>query len=259
MVLDAGLRFRVAPRFHCRAAWAERLRVNGGVVRGAAGVQPRDDWRPPTAGELALVVAGEVAASSPPGGPHLDLLVIPSHLRRRWWELAARSDAGGTAIPGFAAFVGEVVELLRFKRLPLPAACLADVVVSRPGQASTRLDEAGGRLAGFAFGSLAPARRAAHSAPVAAINLGDESARLVVLNLALAALRARRAGPDAAAEAAVLDAFFAEHPAYPLIGVRLDPGEGLWLPTPPPAFDGWTIGKTDVDALLLLHAAPPAY
>lgn len=52
------------------------------------------------------------------------------------------------------------------------------------------------------------------------------------------------------------DAFVAREPTYPLVRVHLDPGEGLWLPSPPPAFDGWTVGKGDLDAMLVLREDP---
>ena len=253
MLLEPGLTFRVAGRFHCRAAWPQRLQLNGGVARRAGTLIPQGDWRLPAAEELRMLVAEESAPAAAPG--HLELLAIPAALRQRWWEIAEQ-QAAAAAMPGYQAFVGEVVELLRFKRLPVPAACAAAVVVSRPGQTSTRVDGEGRALLGFGFGSQAAARTAEGSgAPVAVINLGDEASHLVLLNLGADALRARSTFIEPAREPC-LDAFFARQPSYPLVQVRLDPGEGLWFPTPPPAFDGWTQGKSDVDAMLVLHGPP---
>jgi len=254
MSLAAGLTFRVAPRFHCRTAWTERLCLNGGMVCDPAGVFPRDDWRPASADELRVLIAAEPDAEL--GADQIGLLTLPAHLRTRWWELAEQSDVERGTVTGFDALADAVVELFRFKRLPLPARCAATVVVSRPGQRSTRLAPTGSALSGLGFDVPAPAgRRDARAVPLAVINLGDEAAQIVVLNLRVDALE-RRADEGAAAragDAERLRAFATRHPDYPLVGVRLDPGDGLWLPTPPPAFDGWTIGKHDVDTSLVLH------
>jgi hypothetical protein len=257
MVLAVGLTFRVAPRFHCRTAWAERLCLNGGMVCQPAGVFPRDDWRPASADELRVLVAAESDTTPELGDDQIALLALPAHLRTRWWELAEQSDMEGGTVAGFAALADALVELLRFKRLPLPARCAAAVVVSRPGQPSIRLDATGSGLSGLGFNSPASARgRDGHAVPIAVINLGDEAAQIVMLNLAVHALGAYLADEGVqvrARDVDVLRAFATRHPDYPLIGVRLDPGEGLWLPTPPPAFDGWTVGKHDVDTILVLH------
>ena len=252
MSLEPGVTFRVAARFHCRAAWAERLLVNGGVERRGGRILPRDDWRPPAAEELRLLVADEQAPTA--AGAHFELLAIPAALRLRWWEIAEHDAAAGAPLPGYSEFVAEVLELLRFKRLPVPMACAADVVVSRPGQTSTRLARDRRGLAGFGFGSLAARATDRCDTPIALINLGDERSHLVVLNLGSEALRAQPAATAVPAAAdRLLDAFFTRQPGYPLVQVRLDPGEGLWFPMPPPAFDGWTHGKTDLDAMLILR------
>jgi hypothetical protein len=256
MSLAAGLTLCVAPRFHCRTAWTERLCLNGGMVCHQAGVFPRDDWRPASADELRVLIAAEPDAAPELRADQIGLLTLPAHLRTRWWELAEQSDVEGGTVAGFDALADAVVELFRFKRLPMPARCAATVVVSRPGQRSTRLDPTGSALSGLGFDLPASgARRDARAVPLAVINLGDEAAQIVVLNLPVEALR-RRADAGASARASdgeLLRAFATRHPDYPLVGIRLDPGDGLWLPTPPPAFDGWTIGKHDVDTSLVLH------
>lgn len=254
MLLEPGHIFRVAPRFHCRAAWAERLQLNGGATRRADTVCPRADWRAATVAELAVLAPSGTSDASPLEAAHWALLTIPAHVRQRWWDAAERGEAGEGTQPGYDAFVADVLELLRFKGLPVPPRCAAAVLVNRPGQTSTRLDGSG-RLAGFCFGSLVPSS-AAHGAddPIAVFNLGDEFAHLVMLNLGVHALRARLAVDDATVADEILSTFYLRQPAYPLVRVRLDPGEGLWLSSPPPAFDGWTVGKADLDALLVLQA-----
>lgn len=254
MLLEPGHIFRVAPRFHCRAAWAERLQLNGGATRTGDTVCPRADWRAATVAELDVLAPSETADASPLETAHCALMALPTHLRQRWWDVAERDEVGEGTQSGYDAFAADVLELLQFKGLPVPPRCAAAVLVSRPGQTSTRLDGSG-RLAGFRFGSLVPAGAAhAPGSPIAIFNLGDEFAHLVVLNLGLHALRARLDVDDATPADEMLATFYVRQPAYPLVRVRLDPGEGLWLSSPPPALDGWTVGKTDLDAILVLQA-----
>lgn len=56
MQLQAGFSFCIAPRFHSRLAWQERLRVNTGVEGDGRRFYPRDDWQLPSPAELALLV-----------------------------------------------------------------------------------------------------------------------------------------------------------------------------------------------------------
>jgi hypothetical protein len=135
--------------------------------------------------------------------------------------------------------------------LPVPQGCLASVVISRPGQMSTRIAADGQRLAGLRFASPA-VDGAAGGAPRALINLGDERTYVVLLNLDAGAI-GRRCGDAGGDPDLLLQRFAARFPTYPLVRVHLEPGEGVWLPAAPAAFDGWTVGKSDVDALLVLH------
>jgi hypothetical protein len=247
MDLEPGLTFGIAARFHVDANWSVRLRLNGGVTRRGAAILPRGDWRAPAAHELRILLGSDDAVAT----PAIQVLAISTQLRQRWWDLAA-ADAVNETPAGYEGFVGEVLELMRFKRLPVPPRCAAVVVASRPDQESTRLDRSGAQIAGLAFGSLAASQ--AHGAPQAVINLGDERGFVVLLNLGGAALRAQCGENDGASDQQVLDAFVTRQPTYPLVRVQLSPGEGLWFPSPAPAFDGWTMGKTDLDALLVLHA-----
>src|SRR5215470_5565672 len=129
MFLSPGLTFCVAPRFHCAGDWADRLRLSGGLVRSAAVIHPRDEWRAPAEAELRILVAGERAPPSP--HPVVQLFAIPAALRSRWWELAERDEGSGSSLPGYDGLIEDLVEFLRFKRLPVPARCSAATVVSR--------------------------------------------------------------------------------------------------------------------------------
>lgn len=245
--LEAGLLFRVAPRFHCVPDWPARLRVNGGATSLAGAIVAHDDWRAADAAELALLVASDEAVRD---APTLDLLTIPAQLRGRWWDLASADPTDPAA--ACAAFLGELLELFRFKRLPLPERCAGSVVASRPGLRSTRLRPDGKQLAGLACSDLASGAGGV-GAPLCVLNLGDEATHLVLLNLGPLDLRRRL--PDRVGTEQLLDEFHERHPQYPLVRVRLEPGDGVWMPSPPPAFDGWTIGKRDLDAMLVLTDA----
>ena len=232
MGLAPGLRFRVAPLFHCRADWPERLRLNGGLVQCDGIVLPRDDWRRCNEAELNLLVQREAAPLG--SGATIDLLTLPAHMRRWWWE-QAEADEAAPGTPGYAGFVGDLRDFLRFKRLPVPDDCAADVVATRPGQRSIRLDSAG-RVGGFGAGALT-ASTGERADPLVVLNLGDERTHVVLLN---------RIGANGVAE------FVARESAYPLVRVYLDAGEGVWFPSPAPAFDGCTVDKADLDVILVL-------
>jgi len=101
------------------------------MERVDAGLDPRVDWRPPTADELSMLVD-----EAPPGVNPLrtNLLAIPAWLRTAWWDHVDQT--------GYERFASDVLEFLRFKDLPLPALCEIEVAVSRPDQTRTRLHEA---------------------------------------------------------------------------------------------------------------------
>ena len=93
---------------------------------------------------------------------------------------------------------------------------------------------------------------------MAVINLGDEPTHLVLLNLAPAAMASilglpgpidptLPAGPD------LLGRFFTTMPTYPLIRMRLEAGDGLWLPAHGVVYDVCTLDKREVDVALTIH------
>jgi len=256
--LIAGFVFCVAPRFHSRLAWSDRLRTNGGVQCVAGRFYPRDDWRQPTAAELALLLGRPAAtgwdsdAMLPP--THAALFTVPPHVRAAWWAVAERSKALDAAMDGYDGFVAGLVEFLRFKRLPLPERCQFDVVASRPGQLSTRLEPTAGSPTGLDFSCACaapghPARRL-----VAIINFGDEVSHLVLLNLPRAGM-ARLANIDDASPSTLCADFLAARSAYPLVRVQLEPGDGFWLPEDPVVCDGDTQEKREIDIVMTIHTA----
>lgn len=251
MQLRSGIRLAVAPRFHGPASWRDRLALNSGVECLGDAFVPRSDWRPPSAEELTLIVAETAPAGTDDmlAADVAGFIYIPSHVRRAWWDAAERSESFDGTVPGYERFVGHLVEFLRFKRLPFPEQCSFDVVASRPEQPSTRFDPVTGRLAGLAHSAGGSPPLAAPVRTLARINLGDEATHLVLCNIPLEPLP--RAG-DRGAASGDARAFFEGCREYPLVRLRLDPGDGLWLPASGAIHDGWTHGKKEPDIILTM-------
>ena len=256
-------RFAVAPRFSMPGAFDGRFERNGGVHRDGDRVWPLADWRVLPATEVTSLVSGVSGRDAILPPTHLGLLKVPDHLRAGWWAEAERS--GGVTPAAGAHFEGifsKVVDFLRFKRLPLPERVALKVAVSVPGLSSTRVATAGGPQ-GLSFGDAADTAEAGGGKPVACINFGDEGAYVVLLDLPPAAMATRleAAGvalPQGLAPAALVRRYFEAFPQQPLLRLRLEPGEGLWLSPLGVVHDGWTDGKLDLDVMLLVGCQTPS-
>jgi hypothetical protein len=268
MHLEPGFALTVAHRFHLPGAWADRLWVNSGVETRGEYFFPRADWRPPAPEELALLANDDDGAPAAADGFRQEALLlfhVPGHLRRRWWDLAARQgNPTGIDAEGFGAFLRDVVDFCRFKGLPLLPTCAFDVVVTAPGRASTRVDAAASCLAGLAFDlpPTCPVPLGVKATPrcLGAVNLGDEATSLVLLNLPAARLQDRlRTASGASSVCPTLGElarrFLTSFPAYPLVRVLLRPGDGYWLPTGGIVTDGYTLDKQEPDILLRIRQA----
>jgi hypothetical protein len=244
--LAVGLRLGVAPRFHSPVAWDERLRVNSGTQRLGGLVLPRPDWRAPTLAGLQLLLAGDDAATAKGFLTEgLTLLGIPEHLRRAWWEAAAPEITEGNAAgPGSQAFTRALAAFLGFKGWPFPPAAACELILSDTGRPSTRLDPATGAPAGLGLLLDAP--------DWGVLNLGDEVAALHFVNLSPARCLELQ-GPTVHAAEASAAWFFERWPDYPLVRHQLWPGEGVRLPEGGLFWDGGTVGKSDVDVLLVVR------
>jgi hypothetical protein len=178
------------------------------------------DWRSPDAEELALLLPD---ASLPTPRASLSdcvcLFRLPRHLLAAWSRLLARlGETGSMPADGFNAFARDVGQFLSFKEMPLPEAASVDLLVSQPGQSAV-LDKANGT-------------------PLwGGINLGDEATSLVFINLLA---RDRRAEGD-------------NDTLYPLVRLRIEPGEGYRLPANGLLFDICTVDKHDPDVLLRIY------
>ena len=230
----AVIRLRVAPRFHLPPEWTARLGVDAGPSDRATGAAVgavrapgtaeattaavSDEWRAPTAAEIAEWVADAGDAADELGPDVVALLRLPAHLHRRALPSGDPESDPSSAIDGFAGLATDILDLLRFKRLPLPDACRTELVASAPGRRTTDLEQAGGRKAGRSPGHP-PDSAPAPERLRCVINLGPEPTWLVL----------GRHGGEA---------------DPPRLRIRLGAAEGLWLPDRPLAVDGCTLGAS---------------
>lgn len=252
-VHEPAYRLTVAPRFALHAGWAERLDRSGGVTidRTAGGASPRDGWAPLDEATLATLTDAEAerAPTLPP--THLGLVDLPARLRRAWWMQAER---GPDDTSGFDAVFAEMAGFFRFKGLPLGERTRFEVAVSAPGLRSTRPAGANA-AAGLGFDTRAGGSDEAPHPPLGLINLGDEQSFLTFLPLPprTLATRLEAAGIEDAQHlppSGLALRFLSTFPDEPVLRVRLEPGEGLWLSPFGVLHDGWTEGKRDVDVML---------
>ncbi len=235
--LQPGIRVVSALRFHNPLAWIDRLRLNSGVEIDAGRTWPRSDWRLPSPDEVALLVAADADS-----GAALALFNLPLRLHAQWWELAAPEPAGAAqSATAFQGFAREILDYLQFKQLPLPPACTLEVLATTPGQPTTR-PNGGGLTAVPPFDGW-----------VGGINLADEEAGLVFLNLGDAQL------PGSGTVHARAQLFLSGACDYPLVRIALRPGEGFWLPPAAIVVDGDTRGRQEIDVQLLIRSASPLF
>jgi hypothetical protein len=245
--LAAGFRLSVAPRFHSPVAWSDRLRINSGTQWLGGVFIARPAWRAPSPAELQRLLAPDEAATDQDfSNEGLTLFGIPEHLRRTWWDTAAQEVAEGNAAgPGSQAFTRALGEFLAYKGWPFPLAAACDLILSETGQPSTRLDPATGNPGGLAVVPAAPVW--------GVLNLGDEATALHFVNLSLAQCREllRPGGQLADVRPA---RFFEQFPDYPLVRLQLEPGEAVRFPGGGLFWDSSTVGKDDLDVLLIVRS-----
>ncbi len=139
---------------------------------------------------------------------------------------------GEAKLEEFATFCGEVTRFLAFKGFSAPAGATWDLVLKQPGQ-----------LPNLARG---------HSL-WAGVNLGDEPTSIVFLNLTPEDILPAHDSPIMTL--GDWTAFFQKHdPDYPLVQVRIEPGEGYLLPTSGLPLDGSTVDAREPTMSLMLYA-----
>lgn len=235
-------RFSVAPRFACAPRWPDRLSRCGGVTRAGDRYEPRSEFTALDAADLEGFVAATPSGANAVLPPTLlGLMEIPQRLRTLFW-----SEAGKRGGAGMDRLFAGLDEFLRFKGLPLPPRAAFEVCVSAAGLPSTRRD-ASGAPAGLGFGAQ----------PLGLLNLGDETSSVVLLPLPPATLARRlqregEAAPAALGPEALARRFFERLPDEPVLCIRLEPGEGLWLSPFGVVHDVPTLGKRDLDVVLCI-------
>lgn len=243
-------RLTVAPRFQLRRTFVGRISRNGGVERNGDCLYPCDDWQLLNPEELSGVVVEGARPGALLPATQLGLLEIPERFRMAWWKEAEKSAANH----GFEGVFSALIEFLRFKRLPLPERVHLEVAVNAPNLKSTR-GAPSGASQGLAYRDPPAAQNGRARQALGLVNLGDEAAFIVLLALPPSTLvarldAARDAGAIALSPDRLVKRYFEVFPREPLLRVRLDPGEGLWLSPQGVVHDGWTHGKNDLDVVL---------
>src|SRR5262249_8241380 len=131
-----------------------------------------------------------------------------------WWGVVERApERPGPELEGLGPVVQEVARFLDFKGMPIPDGAELDVLVSRPGQRAIE------------WPSEAPGPRL-----WGGINLGEEAFSLVFVNRTTRPLRDELADRSPAGPDELVRRFLASCPEYPLVRLRVGPGEGYRLP-----------------------------
>jgi hypothetical protein len=265
MTLQPGCRFAIAPHFHLPADWPRWILVGAGVEEADGCFYPRSTWRPPTTDELAVLLRSADEPTSPEEmEASLCLFQLPGHLRSEWWQLLeqAMGVLGEGRLPGFEAFVRQVVEFLAFKDLPIPEGARCTVVVSNPGQRSVAWGPEASHAGGLRCNLAAhePWRVAEEwTGPRlwGGINLGDEETSVVLINRPCRQLDAelRRLFPDCPTPETIGDLvgqFLRASPDYPPVRLLLGSGVGFRLPRGGLILDGYPADKQEPDVMLLI-------
>jgi hypothetical protein len=96
-----------------------------GVEEADGSFFPRQEWRPPAPGELAILVQASDGPTPPQGlESNVCLFQLPRHLWSEWWKMLEQ-DAEALAdgrLPDFEPFVIKICEFLAFRASQSPRA-----------------------------------------------------------------------------------------------------------------------------------------
>lgn len=250
-VLAPGLGVRPWRHFLGRFDPAERLRLHTGLARGRGGrLEPAGPALPADAAALACLDARAL----PSEAPALDVLSTPRLLREHFWALDPDELPGAAsgASPRWQGFAEEVRRFVAHVRAPVASARALLLTVLDPAEPPGLFETGAPRTLLDRASVEGGATHALH------INLADEPAGLVFLNLPLAGVAALlaaaeqgRGGPPASAHA-LLERFAAACPRYPLVRLTLAPGDGVLVPASGLALDLDPRGSPDLAVLLTL-------
>jgi hypothetical protein len=267
MDLQPGCLLLVAPRFHLAVDWADRLLLGR--------VEPEDDrffpgpsWRPATPDELDLLVARPDTPLTEAQARGLCLLALPRHLLAGFWSmLEADQESAEPHLAGFDHFAGEVGKFLDFKGAPVGPGAVFDLVASRPGQRSIQWDPGRGLPIGLTFdradGARWPPEEPDRTPRLwGGFNLGDEPVSLLFVNLTARQMQETLARdfPESSPPATLDELgrrFLSLRPDYPLVRLRIEPGEGYRVPPGGVLIDACTLEAKDPGVLLMVRLEEP--
>jgi hypothetical protein len=259
MRLHSG--FIISPHRHYAGSWqpASRLSLNEGILCLNESFFPREDWRILSDAELAVLTCADSHQSLE---LRLQVFTIPNRLYRAFWELdldhiAASSGLVNGTLTSSEPFTEQLADFLRFIDAPLARRCSFRMIITAQGLPSTTYDPVERRYLGL---RLAPHSGLPRSLCSAEINFGEEPRAVVCVNLPpesmLELLLTSGRMPDLpampAAEATAT-AFMSASPDYPVIRLRLDPGEGYFAPLHRLVHDGYTRDMAGPDFNLVVE------
>lgn len=265
MDLQPGCPLVLAPHFHLAINWAERIQL-GTVAEEDGAFLPGRSWRAPTVDEQRLLVGDPLLLTQDEARAQgLCLLVLPRHLQAIFWRMLEEAQAAqAPSLEGFDRFVAEIARFLNFKGLLVPADAIFDLVVSKPDQPSIQWDAETDRPIGLTF-NLAPwvawpLNQEERSPRLwGGFNLGAEAVQILFMNLPAARLaeEAARLCPDDPPPATLDDLarrFLTCCPNYPLVRLRLEPGEGYRVPLGGILIDACTLETEGPGMMLMVRA-----
>ncbi|MGF1580835.1 MAG: hypothetical protein ACFCD0_15845 [Gemmataceae bacterium] len=265
MNLLRGYQLTVAPRFQLSVAWEDRIVLSPGNEEVNGWFYPREPWRTPSEKELCLLVGDDSLESSVPELEDcIGLYQLPQHLVSLWWEMVSGTQANPVGgFDGFDAYACEVCDFLDFKDISVPREAKLDLLASQPGEKSIRWDENVTGRQGLISNSAPETPWRSKSESIAprlwgGINLGVEPVVLSFLNLPPKVMAQRLADVDTTTPIPTTigklgQRFLRACSNYPVVGLKIEPGEGFRFPVDGVLVDGWLGANTDPTLLLLIR------
>ena len=249
------------------------VRLSAGAQNGLPGsghvylpdaLAPAPPWRKATAGELSLLTGGGAVE-----GAWIGLALCPkiwsafSVLRERLTRAGTVSEARELVdVPEWEDLTRRVTHsLMPTMRDGGASAAGAGLGVHPPDLATVTWDRARGGFIGLHldswYGPNPPSERARAPGRIS-INLGDEDRYFVFCNLTIAEMAERVATVDQAATVAggagaLARTFLRHYRHYPIVRLRVRPGEAYIAPTENICHDGSTEGQSGWDLSLTVR------
>jgi hypothetical protein len=252
----------------------DRIQFSAGTKEAASGslqnyapgaMLARPPWRSPSKAEQDLLLSSETLADS---GNSIGVARIPAQLVEAFDELRqrARSCSGADQVQlhlRSAACERGKAGIIAYLREHFEKSGEVDIAggihVNSPGMASTTIDPRSRALVGLHVDSWyqKPLDLRDRSPNRVAVNLGSEDRFFLYLNLPISHLNrivpaTRSEGPARTATAAART-FMRQYPEYPVIRLRLSPGEAYIAPTENMTHDGSSDYMSAFDITLSLR------